>query len=180
MERYYDILNKEEQTELSLIIKNGSWKFEGQSTSDNERKFWFMDLQHCQPFVTNFLYRIQELTKREVQIQQCYANGQTYGQDGSFHIDHTRDEKGMYTFLYYATYLSDLELDKFKGETEFKNEDHSVLIQPKYNSAVFFDQRTIHRGLAPSRDFNKLRVTIAFKLIDYNENEKWKTLFSKK
>ena len=94
--------------------------------------------------------------------RQVYANGQTYGQDGGFHIDDDRD--GHYTFILYLSDIRPENVNTIGGYTEFKFKNGVHAIEPILNRGVFFDSKLLHRGLAPSRGSNILRISVAFKI----------------
>ena len=64
-------------------------------------------------------------------------------------------------------YISDINrenIDKIGGYTQFKLENYIMNIEPIFNRSVLFKSNIVHRGLAPSRDSDILRVSVAFKL----------------
>ena len=57
-------------------------------------------------------------------------------------------------------------VDVVGGHTQFKIDGHLVNIEPLKNRAVIFKSDILHRGLAPSRGIDDLRVSLAFKLCE--------------
>ncbi len=98
--------------------------------------------------------RLQTMTGRCFRLFRVYANFQTAGQNGVFHLDDA--SPGTFTFILY--------LNSFGkgGETEFKSQDGIVVQKPIRNLGVLFDSRIEHRGKAPIGDGT--RITIAWKL----------------
>ena len=147
-------------TVWSIINKEKMEAQSGQSL-EGARKFGFLNLDN-EPFFTNYLV---EKIKRAVDLpnlhmDRVYANGQVFGQDGSFHQDNERP--GTFTFLLYMNKVNDL--DKWGGETQFKfYDDQLTVFQPETNSALLFDSTLWHRGLGPSRHIDEMRITIAWK-----------------
>jgi hypothetical protein len=159
--RYEEVLSKPRLTKCLGFINDGAWKFEGYSLTNDKPNFWRMELMHEQLFSKIIFDDIKTLTKRDFVLDQCYANGQTYGQDGAFHFDGPSGiHEDQWTFLLYLTNTS--------GNTEIKNniENGLISIKPCLNTAVMFPQGLLHRGLAPTRDSRDLRITVAFKMTE--------------
>jgi hypothetical protein len=162
IERYFDFLTQEKYNQLTKIVEKLKWSYEGFSTPDkNSNRFWYCELMG-HPFFTDWLEEIQKLTNKKFKIDRLYANGQTLGQDGSWHVDSNDNENG-YTFLYYFNDYDDVSLI---GETYFVVDGEPVGITPIPNSAVLFHHKYKHKGMAPRKGYNDLRVTIAFKLTE--------------
>jgi len=92
---------------------------------------------------------------------RCYANGLTYGSDGTLHTD-TKMPR-TYTCLYYphAEWHHD-----WGGETLFFNQTRDDIIDcvyPKPNRMVIFDGTIPHVARGVSRLCPVLRVTLMFK-----------------
>lgn len=92
---------------------------------------------------------------------RCYANGHTYGSDGTVHVD--TKLAGSYTSVYYPHRVWSPD---WGGETVFFNEDRTDIIAcvyPKPNRLVVFDGRIPHVARGVSRLCPVLRVTLMFK-----------------
>lgn len=166
MEIYENVLTKEDYIICSNIIDNNNWKYSGSSGENNvPTKFWYMELKHIPFFYKFFLNRIEEITKKKFKLNRLYANGQTFGLDGGFHIDDS--DENSYTFLYYYNDYFDENNKSYEhlGYTQFKLKDNIINIEPIFNRGILFKSNILHRGLAPSRYFQELRITIAFKLL---------------
>jgi hypothetical protein len=162
IQRYFDFLTQEKYNQLIKIVEKLQWSYEGFSTYDkNSNRFWYSELMG-HPFFTEWLNEIEKVTNKKFKIDRLYANGQTLGQDGSWHVDSHNTETG-YTFLYYLNDYDDVSLI---GETYFMVDGEPVGITPIPNSAVLFKHQYKHKGMAPRKGFNDLRVTIAFKLTE--------------
>ena len=158
-EVYSNILNLGELMYCQQLFENGAWKMTNWSGSKaTERRFLFMDLQEDAMFTETIFERLKQLTGKDFELRNVYANGQTFGQDGDFHTD--GEDKANWTFLVYASEVTD------GGLTLFRTPGTKLLsaVEPIRNTGVLFKASLIHRGLAPSRDCNALRVTIAYKL----------------
>jgi len=142
-------------------IHNGQWVFTG-SSGVTARKFWYMELLDDSFFSDILFEKIKLLiNKNNIKVSRIYANGQTYGLDSDYH----RDGCDM-TFLLYMSPIKHYNVESICGHTLFKfpNVDTILAIEPIQNTAVLFDGNTLHRGMAPSRDSNMLRISIAWKL----------------
>jgi hypothetical protein len=162
---YRNILSQDEYDKCSEIIKNASWKFTGRSNDHDATTFWYLELNHLTFFNTVLKEKIEAVTGRKFKLNRVYANGQTFGQDGGFHVDDERP--GCYTFLMYMNPISDEEVFEVGGATQIKDKQGNlVCITPYVNSAVLFPSNLMHRGMAPTRFYTYLRVTIVWKLQD--------------
>jgi hypothetical protein len=161
IERYFDFLTQEKYNQLIKIVEKLQWEYAGYSTTEsNSNRFWYSELME-HPFFTEWLFEIERLSNKKFKIDRLYANGQTLGQDGSWHADSQLDSG--YTFLYYFNDFDDVSLI---GETYFVVDGEPVAITPIPNSAVLFHHQYKHKGMAPRKGYNDLRVTIAFKLTE--------------
>lgn len=162
IERYFDFLTQEKYNQLVKIVENLQWVYSGYSTKDvTANRFWYSELME-HPFFVEWLSEIEKLSNKKFKIDRLYANGQTLGQDGSWHVDSFNNDVG-YTFLYYFNDTDDISL---VGETYFMVDGEPIAVTPIPNSAVLFEHKYKHKGMAPRKGYNNLRVTIAFKLTE--------------
>ena len=121
--------------------------------------FWHNDDLDDDPYFAEYLFDIiQSKLGQEYTIERVYANGQTAMQCGTPHFD-----DGDMTFLYYAN----KEWEPFwQGHLIFmENEmETSQMVSYKPNRAVLFPGNILHYADAPSRFFNGLRISLAYKL----------------
>jgi hypothetical protein len=138
------------------IVDNLKWDFGARSRFEEGYKFWSSELIAEEWLVNTTMDRLHRENglKRKFSLCRAHANGQTYGQDGIFHTDDKKDDR--YTLL---IYMSDTD-----GHTQFKIEGQLVNVEPLKNRAVIFKSDILHRGIAPSRGTDDLRVSLAFKL----------------
>jgi hypothetical protein len=161
IQRYFDFLSQEKYNQLKLIVDDLQWRYAGFSTPNtNSNRFWYSELMG-HPFFVAWLDEIQMVTNKKFTIDRLYANGQTLGQDGSWHTDSNSDNS--YTFLYYFNDSDDISLI---GETYFMVDGEPIGLTPIPNSAIIFPHKFAHKGMAPRKGYNDLRVTIAFKLTE--------------
>jgi hypothetical protein len=154
-------LNDNELETVLNIIKDVNWKYTNM-TRPNTPRFWIADLYE-EPFFRDIIFKkIQEKTGKSFELNRVYANGQTFAQDGSYHTDHT--DEGMYTFILYTSAINTDNIDVVNGYTQFKINNKVINVEPYLNRGVLFKSNILHRGLAPSRHTDFLRVSVAFKL----------------
>jgi len=143
-------------------ISEGKWELKGTSAPPAPPTFWFMDLTEDPYFSDHLKCEIERKTQRKFKLIRTYANGQFYGQNGNFHVDD--QSPTAWTFLLYTNVIGDKDMDEWGGGTEFKTENGLMCQMPYTNLGVLFRSDIYHRGLAPSKFVNELRVTIAWKL----------------
>ena len=161
------------ETNDFLLSKDLPWYFSQTSiiVDENLPTFWISEFNLLEnKIITNLwneIYTIlqtkQIIDNKNIEILRVYANGQTYGINGEIHVDNT--EPGYYTVLYYA--VNDTWDKNWHGETLFYDDNEEQVIavcKPQRNSFVFFDSTIPHVGMAPNKQYNGLRVTLAFKL----------------
>ena len=161
------------ETNDFLLSKDLPWYFSQTSIIDDENlpTFWMSEfnlLKH--QIISNLWNEIyttlqseQIIDNQNIEVLRVYANGQTYGLESSVHLDEV--EPNHYTVLYYA--VNDTWDTNWHGETLFYDDNEEQVIavcKPKRNSFVFFDSRIPHVGISPGKQYNGLRVTLAFKL----------------
>tara|TARA_R100000030_G_C3245014_1_gene121560 strand:- start:338 stop:892 length:555 start_codon:yes stop_codon:yes gene_type:complete len=161
------------ETNNFLLSKDLPWYFSQTSILDNvdSPTFWISKFNLLEnKIILNLWSEIyttlqseQIIDNQNIEVLRVYANGQTYGLESSVHLDEV--EPNHYTVLYYA--VNDTWDTDWHGETIFYDDNEEQVIavcQPKRNSFVFFDSRIPHVGMSPSKQYNGLRVTLAFKL----------------
>lgn len=154
-------LNENELTEILHGVNELKWKY-GASSSVGTTRFWQSNFKNEKRIVDIFLPRIEKMVNSAFEIERVYANGQTYGQDGAFHTDHESEDR--YTFILYTSSIFPSNIDTIGGFTQFKIDNQIVNVQPYQNRGCFFKSNILHRGLAPSRESDMLRVSIALKM----------------
>ena len=122
--------------------------------------FWHYDNLEKQEYFNKFLYELicKKLNRKFKGIKRIYANGQTAGQCGTPHYD-----DADLTFLYYPAPEWDIT---WQGHLIFLNKkkegDTVVLHKPNRSVLLSGDQK--HYASAPTRFFNGLRISLAYKL----------------
>lgn len=169
-QKFDNVFTEEQHKKILDTLKQRRWSFDNWASHEADKGIlcWSLWGLEAEPFYkTELVNRIKELTGMNIQADRIYANGQSFGQDGVFHLDD--NESGRYTFLYYPTSLDPLEVYEYGGETQFiQNDGDMYHVYPFTNTAVIFDARIWHRGMAPNKWSKKLRTSLAFKLTEGN------------
>ena len=158
IEVYNDFFSEEIQKEVLNKLIKSQWHLTGGSETNS---FWHSDDLEKDEYFNTFLYKkiCEKLDRNFGSIERIYANGQTAGQCGTPHKD-----DGDMTFLYYPSLQWNIDM---QGHLIFLNESgdegHAIVIH-KPNRAVLFSGNIWHYAYAPSRFFNGLRISLAYKL----------------
>lgn len=149
---------------LNNIISSNDWKFGHESVPDDDisTPFWIMNLNDEIFFSQYIKDKIESEFNRKFNLKRVYANGQTYGQDGSYHIDDHLEN--TVTFCLYINNMDNIE--KIGGNLYIKvpNEKIVFSIEPLYNRGVLFPSTYIHKGVSFNRYTKDMRICIAWKL----------------
>jgi len=152
-----------EPNQIEIIwnfLRENKWKFWHNSIGNSPNFFWQMKLSDNKFFTEDLFSQIKKRTGKDFSIERVYANGQTFGLDGEFHID--EKDENAYTFLYYANKEWDLA---WGGETIIiDSEGNPNVVYPVSNLGIMFPSNWMHVGKGPSKQFSDLRITIAYKL----------------
>jgi hypothetical protein len=167
IKNYFDIFDKEQVDIIWKYLKEPNWKFWHRSHKDSSCYFWQMNLIDYDFFSVNLFNKIKQFIGDNFIVDKIYANGQTFGLDGEFHID--SENPKAYTFLYYPMKHWDLS---WGGETVIINPNTQKInyFHPIPNGALFFPASWVHCGKSPSKNYFDLRTSIAYKIIKTNEN----------
>ena len=138
------------------LMTSHAWSYTG---GGEISRFWHVDGLENDDYFSSFLYDkiCQNLNKKFSAFSRIYANGQTSCQYGVPHID-----DGDMTFLYYPNL--EWQLTWQGGLFFIKNNEIYKTITYKRNRAVLFPAKIKHYADAPSRLYNELRISLAYKL----------------
>jgi len=94
-------------------------------------------------------------------LLRAYANGQTFGLDGSIHVDSVEREECCTAILYAHSAWA----VSWGGETAFYDEEGEMFrsIVPTPGRLVLFDAGIPHGAKGPSRECPSLRTALVFK-----------------
>jgi hypothetical protein len=145
---------------VNILIDNLSWS-KGASISGSQI-FGNINLIK-ENYISEFLVnKIRNTLGMNLHLNEVYANGQFFGQDGVFHQDSTSSDD--FTVVLYMNRIEDADIDIWGGETQFKIDNERITsYQPYTNSLLMFNSILVHRGMAPSRYVNDIRITIVWK-----------------
>jgi hypothetical protein len=159
------LLEKEELEKARNIIDKKGWHFGHKSNSkyDVETPFWSVTLDDEEFFTKQLKHLIEKTMMKKLDLVRVYANGHTFGQDGSFHIDDK--DPDAFTFVFYLTDIDPKDQDAAGGYIFFKLPEykHTLCYEPKYNRGIFFPSNYTHRANAFTRYVMDLRITVAWK-----------------
>lgn len=163
---YDNFLSNEDLMKCNEYISCEKWHYGHTSSSSTgfNTPFWHMDLMKNEFFTDYLKKKIEKKLNKQFKLNRVYANGQTYGQDGSFHQDDTKTNTT--TFCIYTTQLP-VDNDDLNGYLYIKipnNAKYIACIDPLYNRGVSFPSYYYHKGGAFNRYVQNMRICIAFKL----------------
>ena len=158
--KFNEFISDQELSYIESIIGSPRWKWGWKSNPTDAQAFWQIDdLKDDEFFSIHLLNRIKELTGDDFEVERIYMNGHTACSSGFPHQD-SKQENGR-TFLIYCNREWQSE---FGGGTAFVVDDEIATINPKPKSAIYFRNDVFHHATPLSKNFNGLRVTLAFKL----------------
>ena len=163
-----NFLSEKELQEALDIIEKTKWVYGNHSGKDGEIPtggiFWYGLIDENSLFYEVILNKIRNIFKKNFKLLSIHVNGQTYAQDGDFHVDYSKDN--AYTCLIYLSDITHKNIDDIGGYTLIKTKNGTVCIEPFLNRLLLFKSNLMHRGLAPSRYSDTLRVSIAFRFLE--------------
>ena len=150
VEVFDNFLDSEEIYYLQQLQK--PWVFQ---SSDNSNPY-NLPFLYCappkgEPYFYKHLFKKIKNNIGKHSIGRVYFNGQSYGQDGSFHVDNCDKTVLIYVSPY------DWE---WGGFTQVGEE----IIAPITGRMIAFDGMTPHKGFSFSRQTCPMRISLAYKL----------------
>jgi len=160
MKTYDNFLTEQDKEYIQSVIKSPKWQWGWKSIEKSNNYFWKIDKLEFDTFFNPYLLdKIKELTGDNLAIERIYMNGHTSGGHGNMHKD--SEFKQGRTFIIYCNAEWNIE---WGGGTYFAEND--TVVNNKPYSAVYFKNNIEHFAMPLSKDFNGLRVTLAFKLLN--------------
>lgn len=160
IEVYDNFFDEDIREEVYNYLQRPKWSLTGGTP---ENSFWHMDNLEEENYFSDYLF--QEIKEKidkinDYNILRVYANGQTFGQCGTPHMD-----DGDYTLLYYPN--PDWCCWKYQGNLMFMNLDYNTdkVVAYKPDRLVCFPANTVHYAESPSINFTGLRISLAYKLV---------------
>ena len=149
---------------ITDYLKKARWEWGHHSSDEAAFRFWWLPLEEevlALALLQELKIHFQPEYPRDFQIVRMYANGQTYGLDGSRHQDseHPQD----FTVLYFPVPHWE---PSWGGETVFFGPEGAPKdwVAPRPNRAMIFPSHYWHLGRGPNRECIELRMTVAYKL----------------
>lgn len=157
---------------------NPIWEF-GRATDPDEDKetailFWQASMMRSHWCTEVLWYEIlsklaevaPDTEKYNFKVTDVVCGGKTFGQDGSIHTDKdfqfSEEGDGFMTVCFFPNEAWNPE---WGGEFQFFDDEGNVIATyyPNPNTCLVFDSNIPHRGLAPTRQCNKLRKCLTYK-----------------
>ena len=157
------LLTHDEVNEWLDAIDRSGWVYNG-AVSRQSIRIWRSELYHEKGLIAKILTKFPE--DWDFDVLQCFANGQTFGQNEQFHKDAEGDE--YYTLIVYLSDITKTNIDFVRAYTELAHDgewgDRTERIEPIRGRAVLFKSNILHRGCAPSWHTDMLRISLTLKL----------------
>jgi hypothetical protein len=174
-----NFLNENELNKVVEIINTRVWGYGHTSGYREQIQNVFFSTHDLDEFFSEYIKeKIEKTVSRNLKINRLYTHIQTFGQDGSYHIDCSGDNK--YTFCIYLNYITEIKTidstliknnkpniyENMGGEFFIKIPDsqHILSIDTIMNRGVFFPSNYLHKGMAYNRFIPNKRVCITWKL----------------
>lgn len=174
-----NFLNENELNRVIEIIETRVWHYGHTSGNREQIQNKFFSTHDLDIFFTEHLKeKIEKTVSQKLKIDRLYTHIQTFGQDGSYHIDNTGENK--YTFCIYLNYITGV---KFIDETIIQNNNETIYenmngefflkipgepqilcINTIMNRGVYFPSTYLHKGMAYNRFIPNKRVCITWKM----------------
>ena len=158
-----NFLNEDEINKLNNILSNKSYTY-GHSSGYREQitiKF-FASYNEENFFLIYMKEKIEKYFNKKYKVNRHYMHIQTFGQDGSFHIDDEGDNK--FTFCLYITQEKDLHINGGDFLIKIPNQLHTYAIETNFNRGILFPSQYLHKGLAYNSYSKHTRLCITWKL----------------
>jgi len=162
-----NFINDDELEKVRCAIDRSSWKHDSKSHDMGAVIAWKAIMTKEETLCKHLVTKIEKISGKKYKILRFHANGQTFGQDGEFHIDNINDN--VYTVLIYVSPITEENVDIIGGFTQIKRGTNIINIEPYIKRGLLFKSNMIHRGMAPSRLSDMLRITLAIKLEEVSE-----------
>lgn len=119
------------------------------------------ELKDSAPIIYDVWLSLADTVMKGHTLVRCYANGMTFGNDGSLHTDSKAENSFTSVYYPHAEWFPN-----WGGATEFFNADKTDIIQsvyPRPNRLCMFSGRLLHRANGVSRTCPVMRVTLMWK-----------------
>jgi hypothetical protein len=124
-------------------------------------KLWHMNRLEDQPLFSQDIFRsICELFDTQFVIRRIYANGQLACQKGDIHKD--SEDDAHFTFVYYP--LQEWRREWGGNLMFYEGGEVNKCVSYVPNRAISFPAKVTHGAEATSKDYEGMRVSVAWKL----------------
>jgi hypothetical protein len=158
-----DFLNHAEIEHLNQILLKKNYKYGHTSGYREQITIPFFSYYNEDDFFLIYLKeKIEKKFKENYKVNSHYMHIQTFGQDGSFHID----DEGENTFTFCLYITEEKELDQNGGDFLIKipTQKYIFSIETNFNRGIMFPSYYLHKGLAYNKSSDKQRLCITWKL----------------
>lgn len=162
-----NFFNKHELSKIVELIDNKEWKYGHSSGTYEEFSPKFFAYYNLGDYFTEYIKeKLENIFQKKFKLDRNYMHIQSYGINGSYHIDTTLEN--TYTFCVYITDIADSEIGNADGDFLLKipNTNYVICIQTNMNRGIFFPSTYFHKGNAYNRYFNENRLCITWKLTE--------------
>jgi len=184
--RVDNVLTDDQRKRIYQFLQAPGWKFGWKSRSNNDiYSFWHKhfagalqpdhptadgsvepydcteELARKAPLLHTFWRGLEKTALKGHTLVRCYANGHTYGSDGTLHADSA--VPSSYTSVYYP---HERWSPNWGGETVFFNPEETDIVASVYpmpNRLVMFQGTIPHVARGVARICPVLRITLMFK-----------------
>jgi len=163
-------LDQDELNNVVSILKTKRFMFDHKSNGDSssETPFWSSDLIDEKYLSEYIKEQIEQYFSQKFKLNRLYMNGQTFGQDGSYHTDSNNEND--YTFCLYMTDIDKENIEVAGGHLYFKLPDkkYQICYEPIFNRGILFPSNYVHKSTSYSRYIMSLRRVVTWKLSKIN------------
>lgn len=164
-----NFLDEEEIKKAVDIIEKKSWQFGHVSNGGKkpdliETPFWSTNLNEDEFFSVYLKEVIERHFQRKFKLDRVYANGQTFGQDGTFHTDN--DKENTFSFCLYLGRVDKKYTEIAGGYIYFKlpGNKFDICYEPLFNRGLLFPSNYLHKSTSYSRYVMNMRICVAWKM----------------
>jgi uncharacterized protein YuzE len=169
---YDNYLTKEDMKILLEKIHLFQWKYGHSSGKEIEKidnRFFsffsndFFFIEYLKQKIENTIQSFFS-NKCWIQLNRHYMHIQTFGQDGSYHVDNL--DSNTYTFCLYITDIKDNDMEFANGDFLIKipNKKEIICIETLQNRGLLFPSHYWHKGMAYNCHFSEKRLCLTWKL----------------
>lgn len=161
-----NFLNDNELLNINNHILSLEWTFSTlpNSIESIDTPFWRKELSSDYFFSTTIKEIIEKYFAKKFKLISVYANGKTYGQNGSYHTD--SDQPNTFTFCLYLSDIKKEAVDTAGGYLYIKLNDkkYNLCYEPLFNRGIMFPSNYLYKGCSFSRFVIDMRICVTWVL----------------